>query len=86
MGRDCALTPVTATALQELSKAAFDHQFQSDQQDELAALEYQASNAAGLRGSAVAVWDAGGGRMAFLGPRPWHSFLASINLRWVFAT
>jgi hypothetical protein len=65
-------------------ESRFGHQPQSDQQKELAALGFRA-NAAGLKGSAVAVWDAGGGRMAFLGPRPWHSFLASINLGWVFA-
>ncbi|OYU91880.1 MAG: hypothetical protein CFE29_03250 [Bradyrhizobiaceae bacterium PARB1] len=64
--------------------AAFGRQSQSDQEDELAGLEYQA-NMAGLAGHAVAVWDAGGGRMGFLGPRQWHGFLSSLNLRAVMA-
>ena len=38
------------------------------------------ANSAGLRGSVVAVWDAGGGRMGFRAPRPWHPFFQSINL------
>jgi hypothetical protein len=54
----------------------------SDQDEELAILGFQA-NAAGLRGTAVAVWDAGGGKMAFRGPQQWCSFLCSINLRFV---
>ena len=65
-------------------ESRFGHQTQSDQETELSALEFRA-NSAGLKGSAVAVWDGGGGRMAFLGPRPWHAFLTSINLHWVLA-
>jgi len=37
--------------------------------------------AAGLAGTVVAVWDAGGGRMAFIAPRPWHPFFQSIDLQ-----
>lgn len=57
---------------------------QDEQQKELAGLGMRA-NAAGLRGHAVAVWDAGGGRMGFMGPTQWHAFLRSIHLRWVLA-
>ena len=38
------------------------------------------SSAAGLRGTVVPVWDAGGGRMGFIAPRPWHPFFSSLNL------
>ncbi|MGX9392577.1 hypothetical protein ACWX0K_20285 [Nitrobacteraceae bacterium UC4446_H13] len=65
--------------------SAFGRQSESERQDELAALEYQA-RAAGLAGHAVAVWDAGGGRMAFMGPPQWHGFLRSLNLRAVMAS
>ena len=58
---------------------------QHEQQEELVALELRA-NAAGLHGHAVAVWDAGGGRMGFIGPRQWNAFLQSIGLRQVLAS
>jgi hypothetical protein len=63
---------------------AFGHQSPSDQQDELAALEYQA-NMAGLAGSAVAVWQDGSGSTRFLGPAPWRSFLQGLSYRTVLA-
>jgi hypothetical protein len=56
----------------------------ADRTAELAALGFQA-NKAGLRGAAVAVWDAGGGRMGFIGPHQWHAFLQGINLQFVMA-
>ncbi len=65
-------------------EARFGHLSQLDKDQELAVLEFQA-NKAGLRGSAVAVWDAGGGRMAFIGPQNWHRFLQSISLQFVRA-
>lgn len=38
------------------------------------------ARAAGLAGTVVPVWEAGGGRMGFLAPQQWRSFFASINL------
>jgi hypothetical protein len=66
-------------------ESAFGRQSQAEQQAELDALQYRA-NAAGLRGSAVVVWDAGGSRMGFLGPHQWHPFLKGLNLRLVFSS
>jgi hypothetical protein len=43
------------------------------------------ANGAGLRGTVVPVWDNGGGRMAFIAPRPWHPFFRSISLGMVAA-
>jgi hypothetical protein len=40
---------------------------------------------AGLRGTVVPVWDAGGGRMGFLAPSNFHPFFTSINLAFVAA-
>lgn len=62
----------------------FGHLSDSEQGQELGLLELGA-NRAGLRGSAVAVWDAGGGRMGFRGPRPWHPFLQVLSLMSVMA-
>lgn len=44
------------------------------------------SRGAGLAGTVVPVWDGGGGRMAFIAPRPWHSFFRSIDLGTVHAS
>lgn len=38
------------------------------------------SQAAGLAGRVVPVWDNGGGRMGFIAPQPWHPFFSSLNL------
>jgi hypothetical protein len=38
------------------------------------------ARAAGLAGTVVPVWDAGGGRMGFMAPQQWRNFFASINL------
>ncbi len=40
---------------------------------------------AGLAGTVVPVWDAGGGRMGFLAPRAWHPFFRSVGLSFVAA-
>jgi hypothetical protein len=65
-----------------------DHRFgqlsQQEQQEELQGLENRA-HAAGLAGHAIAIWDAGGGRARFIGPRQWHAFLQGKSLRWVLA-
>jgi hypothetical protein len=41
------------------------------------------ANEDGLAGTVVPVWDAGGGRMAFIAPQQWHPFLANINGPWL---
>jgi hypothetical protein len=38
------------------------------------------ARAAGLAGTVVTVWDAGGGRMGFLATGPWRPFFSSITL------
>jgi hypothetical protein len=40
---------------------------------------------AGLAGTLVPVWDAGGGRMGFLAPTQWHAFFRSLTLGHVAA-
>lgn len=57
----------------------FGHKSAADQQAVVAELQ-SCARAAGLAGTVVPVWDTGGGRMAFIAPRQWHSFFASIDL------
>lgn len=57
----------------------------SSEQNEIAAELQLRSRSAGLAGRVVPVWDNGGGRIGFLAPHNWHSFFASVSLRWVFA-
>jgi hypothetical protein len=38
------------------------------------------ARSAGLVGSVVTVWDAGGGRMGFLAPSQWQPFFSSFTL------
>ena len=38
------------------------------------------ARAAGLAGTVVPVWDAGGGRIRFLAPQQWRGFFSNINL------
>jgi hypothetical protein len=42
------------------------------------------SEAAGLAGTVVPVWDAGSRRMGFFAPPNWRNFFGSVNLQWVF--
>ena len=55
----------------------------SIEQSEVLAFLQQCASAAGLAGTAVAVWDAGGGRMGFLAPQRWHPFFNSITLSYL---
>jgi hypothetical protein len=64
--------------------SAFGHKVSGDQKQIIGELQLHA-RAAGLAGTIVPVWDNGGGRMAFIAPRNWHSFFASLNLQRVFA-
>ncbi len=43
------------------------------------------AQSAGLRGTVVPVWDAGGGRMGFLAPRSFQPFFQSIGLNYVYS-
>ena len=68
---------------QDMIIVPLEHSFghKSDREQSLAISELQMrASSAGLRGSVVAVWDGGGGRMAFRAPRPWHPFFQSIGL------
>jgi len=60
----------------------FGHKSQSDQNDISQSLQICASSA-GLAGTVVPVWDAGGGRMGFLSPQNFHPYFRSINLQFV---
>ena len=62
--------------------SSFGSKSGSDQSKILAELEIRA-HGAGLAGQSVAVWESGN-RMHFLGPRPWHTFLQSISMQWVW--
>jgi len=65
-------------------EATFGQMTGAEQDRELALLGTQA-NRAGLRGTAVAVWDAGYGTVGFRGPVKCYPFLSGINLRYVMA-
>ncbi len=65
-------------------ESSFGGRSSSDQQTAIAELQIRAV-AAGLAGTVVPVWDSGSGRMAFIAPRPWHSFFQSLSLRVVAA-
>jgi hypothetical protein len=55
---------------------------ESEQSDIVDSLQICASSA-GLAGTVVPVWDAGGGRMGFWAPRNYWPYFESINLRFV---
>ncbi|MFM0481037.1 hypothetical protein PQQ81_10965 [Paraburkholderia strydomiana] len=59
--------------------SAFGRKMTSDQQDIIADMQVRAQ-AAGISGTVVPVWDAGGGRMGFIAPTNWHSFFKSLSL------
>ena len=58
--------------------SSFERKTTAVQNEELGVLETRARSA-GLRGSAVAVWLDGSGRMRFLSPQPWHAFLQKLS-------
>jgi hypothetical protein len=72
-GQDMILVPVDQS---------FGAKSPDDQRSMLETLQRQAK-LSGLAGSVVAIWDTGDGRMAFLGPKPWASYLSSLNLEFV---
>ena len=75
-GQDMVIIPL---------ESSFGSKTSHDQQAIIADLQVH-SRAAGLAGIVVPVWDSGGGRMAFVAPRPWHPFFQSLNLQMVFAS
>jgi hypothetical protein len=56
----------------------------SDEQNSILAELQARARAAGLQGTAAAVWESGG-RMFFLAPTQWRGFFSSIDLRFVLA-
>lgn len=50
------------------------------EQNQVCASIQACATAAGLQGTVVPVWDDGGGRMAFLAPRPWVPFFQGMSL------
>jgi hypothetical protein len=64
--------------------SSFGQKTREDQTQEIAILQTHA-NGAGLAGTVVPVWDAGGGRMAFIAPQQWHPFFSNINGLWLAA-
>ncbi len=64
-------------------ESSFGNKMKQDQQATIVDLQVRANNA-GLRGKVVPVWDAGG-RMDFIAPQQWHSYLSGLNLRLVLA-
>jgi hypothetical protein len=65
-------------------ESSFGHKPDSDQQSIITDLQIH-SRAAGLAGTVVPVWDAGGGRMSFIAPQNWHPYFSSISLAFVWS-
>ena len=68
---------------QDMIIVPLDHGFgqkSNAQQNEFRNSLQICARAAGLAGTVVPVWDAGGGRMGFMAPQQWRNFFASINL------
>jgi hypothetical protein len=74
-GQDMIIVPLDSN---------FGHQPANDQHAAISDIQRHARGA-GLAGTVVPVWDNGGGRMAFIAPRPWHPFFSSISLGFVAA-
>lgn len=62
-----------------LVDTSFGYKSQQEQNEVCASLQACASRA-GLAGTVVPIWDAGGGRMQFLAPEPWVPFFQSMSL------
>ena len=63
-------------------KSSFGRKTTTEQNQTAAALQSYAS-VAGLAGTVVPIWDAGGRRMGFLAPSKWSAFFQSIDLTFV---
>jgi hypothetical protein len=75
-GVDLIITPMDS------SFGRLSNSEQNAQKDELQIR----ANAAGLKGTLVPVWDAGGSRMGFLAPNGYRPFFSSISLNQVHAS
>jgi hypothetical protein len=62
----------------------FGYKTAEDQQIIVNEIQFR-SRSAGLAGTVVPVWDAGGGRMGFTAHQNWHPFFRSLNLGSVWA-
>jgi hypothetical protein len=60
-------------------ESRFGSMSNADQNSQNRELQVRA-NAAGLRGTVVPVWDAGGGRMGFFAPSGFRPFFSSLSL------
>ncbi|NQV29534.1 MAG: hypothetical protein HQ508_01485 [Candidatus Marinimicrobia bacterium] len=59
--------------------SSFGHETSTGQNHICSNLQSYA-RAAGLAGTVVPVWDAGGGRMGFLAPQQWRGFFSGLSL------
>jgi hypothetical protein len=68
---------------QDMIVIPVNHSFGSKPQADMNAVKASlqvCASAAGLRGTVVLVWDAGGGRMGFLAPSHWQPFFRGLSL------
>jgi hypothetical protein len=72
-GQDMIIVPLDSS---------FGNKASGDQRQMISELQVHA-RAAGLAGTVVPVWETGG-RMNFIAPQPWHPFLRSLNLRFIW--
>lgn len=63
-------------------QSSFDYRTATEQ-DETRGYLQACSNAAGLAGTVVPVWEKSDGRMAFLAPQNYHPYFRSINMYYV---
>jgi hypothetical protein len=55
-----------------------------DQRTHIADLQTHAADA-GMDGTLVPVWDAGGGRLGYIAPFQWHAYFSNLTLSRVLA-
>jgi hypothetical protein len=58
---------------------SYGYKSQAEQNQIRNTIQYHAATA-GLAGTIVTVWDAGGGRMGFIAPAPWRAFFSRLDL------
>ncbi|MFK3663917.1 hypothetical protein ACI2JN_01485 [Ochrobactrum teleogrylli] len=69
-GQDMIIAPLAGS---------FEHKTAAEQSAAVNEIQV-AARSAGLRGTVVVFWPSGG-RMKFIGPRPWHTFLRSLSMQ-----
>lgn len=65
-------------------ESSFGSKTAQDQHNIIEELQLR-SRTAGLAGTVVPVWDAGGNRMAFVAPSSLHPFFNNLAMQWVWA-